>query len=138
MGREAKHTQLKDHERSRIQRVTFGNFDTHTVQADFDLTPLPKVKYWAYRANEWFDLDGFLILESSRTRYRTKDKHTGKVIYGYSESNCNVVWDRYVAWAENLEILGWLALESQISGLTDYLIMQCIKRSSTLRLSEKS
>lgn len=95
-----------------------GYSDTETVKLDFDRTPFRLVKYWAERALKWFKLGGYVILKSS-------------------ENNYHVVFDRAVTWAENLRIVAWVCLRSRHTKLTDWLLMQCIKGSSTLRLSPR-
>ena len=39
------------------------------VMLDFDEEKLENVKYWATRACNWFNLGGFIILESSEMSY---------------------------------------------------------------------
>jgi hypothetical protein len=85
---------------------------------DFDATPFRKVKYWASRANAWFRLQGFLILKSS-------------------ENNYHVVFNRKVSWKRNMKIVAWVALQAHNSKLVKWFLMQCIKESSTLRVSPK-
>jgi len=89
-----------------------------TVKLDFDNASFRTVRYWAFRACRWFKLKGFLILKSSDRSY-------------------HVVFNRSVSWTENLHIVAWVALESHNKGLQRYLMMQCIKESSTLRLGCK-
>ncbi|MFX0200390.1 MAG: hypothetical protein ACFFCW_30090 [Candidatus Hodarchaeota archaeon] len=95
-----------------------GFTDTETVLLDFDNTTLKTVKYWARRAMNWFKLGGFIILKSS-------------------ERNYHIVFDRPVSWSENMKVVAWVALLSQRRELQRWLLMQCIKMSSTLRVSPK-
>lgn len=95
-----------------------GYSDKSTVKLDFDDAPFKPVKYWALRAMKWFKLRGFIVLKSSKNNY-------------------HVVFDRSVTWERNMHIVAWVALESGNSKLQRYLTMQCIKESSTLRLSAK-
>ena len=96
----------------------YGYSDTETVMVDFDDTPLRVVKNFALRALEFHKLDGFIILKSSENSY-------------------HVVFDRPVKWSENMRIIAWLSLISKNEKLKMYLVMQCIKQSSTLRISQK-
>jgi hypothetical protein len=96
-----------------------GYSDTSTVKLDFDDAEFKTVKHWALRTMKWFRLRGFIILKSSKNHY-------------------HVVFDRAVTWERNMHILAWVAFVSKNSKLTGYLIMQCIKESSTLRLSSKT
>jgi hypothetical protein len=77
-----------------------------------------KVKYWASMALKHFRLRGFIILKSSKECY-------------------HAVFDRAVSWAENMSVVAWVALLSRDNGLVKYLLMQCIKKCSTLRVSTK-
>lgn len=95
-----------------------GHSDKSTVKLDFDDSPFKTVRYWALRALKWFKLRGFIILRSSKNHY-------------------HVVFDRSVTWERNLHIVAWVALESGNQKLQRSLTMQCIKESSTLRVSQK-
>lgn len=95
-----------------------GYSDTETVKLDFDDTTFRNVKYWANRALVWFKLGGYVILRSSEKSY-------------------HVVFDKTVSWTQNMMIVAWVALHSQNRGLVVWFIMQAIKKSSTLRISNK-
>jgi hypothetical protein len=88
------------------------------VKLNFDGVTFKTVKYWAERACSWFKLEGFIILKSSEKHY-------------------HVVFNRSVTWVKNVHIINWVAIESQIGKLKDYALMQGIKESSTLRISQK-
>jgi hypothetical protein len=85
---------------------------------DFDNTPFKFVKEWALRAMRFHKLDGLIILKSSKNSY-------------------HVVFDRPVSWSENMRIVAWVSLLSGNGKLKTYLLMQCIKQSSTLRVSTR-
>jgi hypothetical protein len=95
-----------------------GFTDIETVKLDFDDMKFKNVKYWAERTVKWFKLEGYIILKSSKNCY-------------------HVVFNRSVSWAKNLNIVAWVGLQSQNRGLIKWLLMQCIKQSSTLRTSPK-
>ena len=95
-----------------------GFSDTETVKLDFDNVPFKTAKYWTERAMKWFRLGGFMILKSSEKCY-------------------HVLFNRPVSWSENMRIVAWVALQSRNQGLVRWLLMQCIKQSSTLRISPK-
>lgn len=95
-----------------------GFSDVETVKLDFDETSFSSVKYWALRTMKWFRLGGFLVLKSSEKHY-------------------HVVFNREVSWSENMRIVAWVALQSRNQGLLKWFLMQCIKESSTLRISTK-
>jgi hypothetical protein len=95
-----------------------GYSDTETVKLDFDNTAFPLVKYWAFKAMRKFRLEGFVILKSSENSY-------------------HVVFNHPVSWSENMRVVAWVSLLSHNKALSKYFLMQCIKESSTLRVSEK-
>ena len=116
-------TNLVRREYGLINRISkadpiLGFSDRKTVKLDLDEMSFKLVMYWAMFVLEKFRLEGFIILKSSKNCY-------------------HVVFDRYVAWDENLSIVGWVAILSKSLKLKDYLAMQCIKMSSTLRVSAK-
>lgn len=96
-----------------------GFSDDETVKLDFDQMPFFRVKYWAIKALKHFKLQGFIVLRSSEDCY-------------------HVIFDKTVSWAENMSVIAWIALLSQNAGLRRYLIMQCIKKCSTVRVSSKN
>ena len=95
-----------------------GFSDDETVMLDFDCTIFGIVKYWAKRTMNWFKLEGFIILKSSENSY-------------------HVVFNRPVLWSENMRIVAWVSLLFRSEKLKTYFLMQCIKESSTLRVSSK-
>ena len=88
------------------------------MKLDFDNASFKTVRYWARRAMRWFKLGGFLILKSSANHY-------------------HVVFNRCVSWSENMHVLAWASLLSHNKRAQRYALMQCIKESSTLRVSPK-
>lgn len=112
-----------------------GISDTETVKLDFDNTPLDVVKYWAFRAMNWFKLQGFVILESSSKEYPIEIG--SKIVFNLIKKSHHVVFNRKVSWSENVHIMDWVTTESQIEKMKDYVLMQGIKESSTLRVSLK-
>lgn len=100
-------------------KFILGISDKETVKLDFDQTPFSKVKYWALKALKRFKLHGFIVLKSSENCY-------------------HVIFDRPLSWTDNVRTMAWVALLSHNEGLKSYLIMQCIKKCSTIRVSPKS
>jgi hypothetical protein len=117
-------------------RLIWGDWSKDTVRLDWDGTPLGEVKLWGFRAYNWFKLEGFIILESSRKEYVVKVK--GKILFKYKKSSYLVIFDRRVRWDLNVRVMNWVALESGNLGLQRYVRMQCIKKTSTVRASKKT
>jgi hypothetical protein len=117
------------------QSLSFGDFDKETVRLDFDDTALDEVLLWCYRATFFFKLEGFLVLESSHKDYVVKQKRN--IFYRFTKRSYLVVFDRSVDWSLNVHIMNWIALESGNESLKKYVIMQCIKETSTVRISKK-
>ena len=95
-----------------------GYTDTETIKLDFDRTPFKTVRYCALRTMKRFKLGGFIILKSSKSHY-------------------HIVFNRKVSWSENMHIVVWVYLQSHNEALKKWFVMQCIKESSTLRVSPK-
>lgn len=97
---------------------TVGCTDGTSVKLDLDDVPLKTVKLWTEQTCEKYHLGGFLILRSSHHCY-------------------HVLFDRPVTWLENISIIAWTCLMSKHQGLTKWLLLQCIKGQSTLRILRK-
>jgi hypothetical protein len=95
-----------------------GTAENDTVELDFDKTPFKKVKSWALKTCEHFKLKGFDI-------YKT------------SENNYHVVFDLKVTWKQFAQAVAWVILQSHHVDLNKWFLMQCIKGTSTLRVSKK-
>jgi hypothetical protein len=112
-------TVIKDEIEAEIKgKPILGFTDKATVKIDFDDRSFKTAKYWAFRTLKRFRLGGFVILKSSEKHY-------------------HMVFDRRVSWSKNMGIIGWVAVCSRNSKLKDWLAMQCIKKSSTLRVAPK-
>jgi hypothetical protein len=98
--------------------VILGTWETQTIQVDYDNASIVEVKYWAKRACDWHNLEGYVILKSSKRHF-------------------HLVFDRKVDWSFNMKVLCWIALESGNLNLQKYVLMQGIKQTSTLRVSGK-
>lgn len=100
-------------------KPTIGYTDTSTEKLDLDNVSYKKAKHIAKRVCDWFKLEGFLILKSSKNSY-------------------HVVFNKSVTWKRNVEILSWACYISEFNlNLMRYLVMQCIKGESTLRVGFK-
>ncbi len=98
--------------------VILGDWDKHTVQIDFDNMEYHCVLEICRKVKSWFRLQGFLVLNSSVGNY-------------------HVVFNRRVSWTTNVSVMGWISLLSKNEKVKDYVIMQCVKGSSTLRIGPK-
>jgi hypothetical protein len=118
-----------------IKRVVLGDWSKDTVRLDFDDMPLKEVKLWALRVLNWFKMQGFIILKSSMKNYVVKQKR--KIVYSLKKCSYLVIFNRKVTWASNVKIMNWAHLESGNLNLQKYVTMQCIKGTSTVRISSK-
>jgi hypothetical protein len=98
--------------------MIIGFSDEETVMLDFDETSFKSVRFCARRVSRRFKLGGFIVAKSS-------------------EDNYHVVFNRRVTWTENMSIVAWTALMSRKEKLRTWLIMQCIKKWPTLRVTPK-
>jgi hypothetical protein len=115
--------------------VVFGDWSKDTVRLDFDDTSLDEVLLWSYRATFFFKLEGYIILESSMKNYVVKQKR--KIFYRFKKGSYLVIFNRPVDWNKNVHVMNWVALESGNENLQKYVRMQCIKETSTVRISNK-
>jgi hypothetical protein len=97
-----------------------GYTDCKTVKLDLDDMPYSKVKEIVTLTMNKFNLGGWLILKSSKNCY-------------------HAVFNRYVSLAENVSIMAWVALVllRKNPKVVKWFLMQCIKGSSTLRVTPK-
>ena len=72
-----------------------GYTDRETVKLDLDNTDFHRVKSVARWLMKEFNLGGFIILRSSNNSY-------------------HVVFNRSVTWAENLRVVAWVCLGTDI------------------------
>jgi len=105
-------------ENSNSLPFVLGITDTETVKLDFDRTPFRTVKYYAMETMKWHKLKGFIILKSSKNNY-------------------HVIFDKKVSWKDNVRIMAWVCLISKHEALTKWFLLQCVKKESTLRASQK-
>jgi len=105
-------------ENSNSLPFVLGITDTESVKLDFDKTPFRTVKYYAMETMKWHKLKGFIILKSSKNNY-------------------HVIFDKKVSWKENVRIMAWVCLISKHEALTKWFLLQCVKKESTLRASQK-
>ena len=61
----------------------------------------------------------------------------GFIIFQSSFTSFHVVFNLPVSWDVNIEIMCWMAIETQLEKLRDYVLMQGRKGASTLRVSSK-
>jgi hypothetical protein len=96
-------------------RPLLGSTSSEAVSIDCDNMRFRVVKRWAFIVLEKCRLGGFIILKSSEKHY-------------------HVVFDSRVSWEDNLSALGWFSVLSHNPRMKDFLVMQCIKKGSTLRV----
>ena len=95
-----------------------GLTDTETVKLDCDESSFQSVKCLAEKTLKKFNLEGFIILRSSKNNY-------------------HVVFNREVEWSENVSIMSWVVLTNKKPKLLKWFLLQCIRKASTLRVSSK-
>jgi len=99
--------------------VIVGIDEKHMVMVDLDNMSFRKVKDLAESACKHFNLEGFIILKSSRNNY-------------------HVVFDRPMRfWSDVLRIISWIGILADNPNVWKWACMQAIKKTCTLRVSEK-
>lgn len=95
-----------------------GLTDTETVKLDCDESSFQSVKCLAEKTLKKFNLEGFIILRSSKNNY-------------------HIVFNREVDWSENVSIMSWVVLTNKKPKLLKWFLLQCIRKASTLRVGSK-
>ena len=96
-----------------------GITDNHTVMVDMDNMSFRKVKKLAESACRHFRLGGFIILKTSPKNY-------------------HVVFDKPMRfWSDVLRVISWIGIMSNNPNVWKWACMQAIKKTCTLRVSEK-
>jgi len=104
--------------KSNHYRPFVGITDDETVMLDLDNCTFKQAQALGLRIMQWHKLGGLALLRSSKGHY-------------------HLIFDRRVDWSENIKVVAWAALVSHNAGLNKWLIMQCIKQASTLRIQPK-
>lgn len=109
----------KQNQKKSKLKFVVGLSDQGTVKLDLDGFTEQTAQQIAERTNNWFQLEGYALYTSS--------------LYNY-----HVIFNRPVSWQENVHVMAWVALQNfSNSHVVKWCIMQCIKESSTLRISPK-
>ena len=98
-----------------------GYTDCETVKLDLDDMSYSRTKEVVTMTMILFNLGGYLILKSSRNCY-------------------HAIFDRNVWWGENVAIMAKVTLMLLVKNpkVLKWFLMQCIKGSSTLRVTPKN
>ncbi len=113
----------------------WGDWSNDTVRLDIDNTSLSIVKFWAFMVCKYHHQNGFVILESSSREHLIRIRH--KLVHGYISRNFSVIFNRRVRWETNVKIMDWVARLSNIEPLKNYVLMQGLKTTSTVRCLSK-
>jgi len=99
--------------------VIVGIDEKHTVMVDLDNMSFRKVKNLAESACSHFKLGGIIILKSSPNHY-------------------HVVFDKPMRyWSDVLRVISWIGILADNPNVWKWVCMQAIKKTCTLRVSEK-
>jgi len=109
-----KHSKKNNHSKALI-----GNYTRNYVQIDFDNMKFDDVFKICLKAKDQFNLEGFLIAKSSNHHY-------------------HAVFNKYFRkWENVVKVMSWIALISDNPNIRKYVLLQFIRKESTLRLSDK-
>jgi len=97
-----------------------GTFTKNYVQIDFDeMSFLDVIKICDAALKKW-NLEGYIIIKSSKQHY-------------------HAVFNKYFKkWEDVAKIMSWIAIISENIKVKDYVLLQIIRKESTLRLTEKA
>jgi hypothetical protein len=123
--------------RNPFPNVTFGDHHTNIGKIDWDERCLHEVKRYSFMLNNRYDLDGFIILQSSTKKHRIKNEELTKVVYEYKTKSYHTVFNREVSKDELDSYLAWLCLTIKDLKLIEWYLLQNTKQTYTLRCGFK-
>lgn len=118
--------------------IILGDFHSYIVKVELDIR---YSKRQAIRIghilNNRYDLDGFLIEQSSTTTHKIENADYSKTVFRHRTHGYHIIFNRKVSEMENHSIIAWLCLYLKDENLTKWFLMQCIKQTITLRIGFK-
>jgi hypothetical protein len=117
--------------------VVLGDHNQDILKIDHDETPLPFVKRIDYMLCKRYNLEGFIILQSSVKTHIVKDEELEKDVYKYQTKSYHSVFNKSLTMIEINRILAWLCLRLKDENLTKWFFMQLQKGTYTLRIGFK-
>jgi len=119
--------------RNPFPNVILGDHDNNIVKVDWDERCLSEVKRYSFMLNNRYDLDGFIILQSSSTTHLIRNEELTKVVYKYKTRSYHTVFNREVSKDELDSYLAWLCLTVKDLKLIEWYLLQNAKQTYTLR-----
>lgn len=113
--------------------VILADWHVDIVKIDWDERCLHEVKRYSFMLNNRYDLDGFIILQSSTKKHRIKNEELTKVVYEYKTKSYHTVFNREVSKDELDSYLAWLCLTIWDLNLIRWYLLQNTKQTYTLR-----
>jgi hypothetical protein len=113
--------------------VTLGDWDNDIVKIDWDERGIVEVKRFSRLLLERYNLDGYIILQSSTTHHKVRDETLDHACYKYTTKSYHTVFNRKVSNDKLNEALAWLCLFTKDNKLTTWFLLQLIKGTYTLR-----
>ena len=113
--------------------VVFGDWDNDIVKVDWDERLLTEVKRFSRLMNERYNLDGYIILQSSTKKREIREQTLDHICYSYQSKSYHTVFNRVVSEKELNGILAWLCLFTKDNKLITWFLLQNIKGTYTLR-----
>jgi len=96
-----------------------GYTDTNTIKIDIDNVKYDIIENCAKYFMKKYKLEGYIILESSKEKY-------------------HLMFNKSVSWKRNINIVARIINSLRYEyNIMKWFTLQCIKQSSTLRMSEK-
>jgi len=117
--------------------VVLGDWNNDIGKVDWDERFLIEVKRFSRLMNERYNLDGFIILQSSTTLHKVRIESLDRIAYEYKTKSFHTVFNRPVSYQELISILAWLCVFTKDNKLNTWFLLQLIKGTFTLRLGFK-
>jgi hypothetical protein len=119
--------------RNPFPNVVLGDWDDDIVKVDWDERSLCEVKRLSMMMNNRYNLDGFIILQSSTTLHKIRNESLTEIAYTYKTKSYHTVFNRKVSFNELNSILAWLCLLTKDNNIIEWFLLQMIKGTYTLR-----
>jgi hypothetical protein len=117
--------------------VVLGDCDTETLKIDLDNMSIIDVKRICFMLLKRYDLEGFIILQSSCKTHLTKDQELLKTVFKHQTKSYHAVFNKPLTMVEINRILAWLCMHLRNENLTKWFFMQLQKGTYTLRIGFK-
>ena len=123
--------------------VVLGDWHNDILKVELDNCFIrTQAVHVGHMVNNCFDMDGFIIEQSSTKTHKAKSIEGDKTVYKYRTKGFHIIWNRKVTPLECKSIQSWVYMHikrnwNTIEELDNWLHMQDIKQTDSLRIGFK-